>query len=123
MNGILALNQGDAIGSSAATMTFNGGKLSTIHQNALVIPSDRYGTLVIADNSSSIDLNPDDVTIVRDEATNIPIATNLTRSVLTFARGSRAGNGALTINGWQGDVASGGTMTSLKSLPLRTRPS
>ena len=91
--GTLVLNRQNSIGSSTTSMIFNGGKLSAIAPNSLVNPSDFFGTLVISNTSSSIDLNTNDTF----------------NASLTFAAGSLAGTGTLTINGWTGVAGQSGT--------------
>ncbi len=83
-----------AIGSTNVPMTFSGGTLQAFGPNPIPFePSDFYGTLIIADNNSTIELAPADTF----HATN------------TFAAGSRTGNGSVTINGWTGGRGSSGT--------------
>src|ERR1043166_618153 len=91
--GALVLNRQNSIGSSTTAMVFNGGRLQAIAPNTIVNPSDFYGTLVISNNVSSIDLSTNDSS----------------SSTLTFAAGSRAGNGTLTVTGWSGTAGNSGT--------------
>ncbi len=93
--GVLALNKYRAIGSTTVPMTFNGGKLmilAGLEDPGSPENADYYGTLAIANNSSSIDLD----------------SANPRQASLVFAGGSSTGSGTLTINNWQGARASSG---------------
>lgn len=92
-SGTLSLNRGNSIGSTNVPMIFNGGKLQANSLTNNLNASDTFGTLVISNNSSSIDLDP----------------ANANHATLIFAGGSLAGSGTLTINGWTGTLCNSGT--------------